>query len=51
MSNEQLLQALATLTTEQLEAIEKMVEQLNAHYSQDKYRHGITMCLAWSAAA
>lgn len=51
MSKEQLIEALSKLTTEQLEAIKKMVEQLNAHYSQDKNRHGITMCLAWSAAA
>lgn len=50
MSNEQLIEALLNLTTEQLEAIEKMVEQLNAHYSQDK-RTLICINLVLDAAA
>lgn len=51
MSDQQILEALAKLTTEQLEIIAKMVNELNAHYSQEKDRNSISICLVPLAAA
>ena len=51
MSDQQIVEALAKLTTEQLEIIAKMVEELNAHYSQVKNRTHISISLAPAAAA
>lgn len=51
MSDQEILESLAKLTNEQLEIIAHMIEELNAHYSQEKHRNSIRLNLVSLAAA